>query len=157
MSIKSEVLAGVATLTLVRGVGAAGALAREPHRRPPRPVARVYQPVQPPARHSPSPNYTVDVLRQGEKAGQPIILFRHANFDPALDWTVLVPGPVSDLFTAGLVSSRCAALRLPPRWSASRPALQIAVRGFEPAFETSTRRSAWTPACAWAWPRPRSG
>ena len=39
MSIKSKVLAAVATLTLVGGVGTAGVLPREPHRRPPRRAA----------------------------------------------------------------------------------------------------------------------
>ena len=39
-----------------------------------------------------SPNFVVDVLRQGEKAGQPIILFRTANFDPALRLDLRVPG-----------------------------------------------------------------
>ena len=35
-----------------------------------------------------SPNYVVDVLRQGEKTSQPIILIRTANFAPAEDLTV---------------------------------------------------------------------
>jgi len=59
---------------------------REPHRRPRR------RAVTPASTSSPkqfgtfsSPNYTVDVLRQGGKAGQPIILFRTANYDPAED------------------------------------------------------------------------
>ncbi len=50
----------------------------------------------------------VDVLRQGEKVGQPIILFRTANFDPAEDWTVAFQGTVSDFFAAQLVSSTLA-------------------------------------------------
>ena len=55
-----------------------------------------------------SPNYTVDVLRQGEKVGQPIILFRTANYDPALDWTFSIQGTVADFFAAGLVSAAVA-------------------------------------------------
>ncbi len=94
-----------------------------------------------------SPNFIVDVLRQGEQAGQPIILFRTANYDPALDWTVAFQGTVADFYAAGLVSSAVTlhygglAAGLPERLRRSR---------------TSTRRSAWTPACASAWPPPRS-
>src|SRR6202007_1588388 len=52
-----------------------------------------------------NPQFVVDVLRQGEKVGQPIILFRTANYDPAEDWTVAVQGTGADFFAAGLVSS----------------------------------------------------
>ena len=105
MSIKSKVLAAAATLTLVGGVGVAGALS-----------AGTASAATPSCGHSclnlfshqfgsfKSPNYTVDVLRQGEKTGQPIILFRQANYDPALDWTVAFQGLVSDFLAAGLVS-----------------------------------------------------
>src|SRR3984885_10451847 len=55
-----------------------------------------------------SPNYAVDVLRQGEKVGQPVILFRTATFDPALAWTVSFQGTVSDFYAAGLVSAELA-------------------------------------------------
>ena len=36
----------------------------------------------------PNPQFVLDVLRQGEKVGQPIILFRAANSDPAEDFTI---------------------------------------------------------------------
>src|SRR5205807_7415 len=52
-----------------------------------------------------TPNFVVDVLRQGEKVGQPIILFRTSNADPAEDFTVSFQGLVSDFFAAGLVSA----------------------------------------------------
>ena len=55
-----------------------------------------------------TPNYALDVFRQGEKTGQPIILFRTANFDPALDWTASFQDTVADFFAAGLVSSSVA-------------------------------------------------
>src|ERR1700722_16481338 len=86
MSIKSKVLAAAATLTLVGGVGAAGAL-----------TAGSAAAATPSCGNScaniftkqfgtfHSPNFTVDVLKQGERVGQPIILFRTANYDPALD------------------------------------------------------------------------
>jgi hypothetical protein len=106
MSIKSKVLATAATLTLVGGIGTAGAL-----------TAGTASAATPSCGHScidvfshqfgthKSPNYVVDVLRQGEKVGQPIILFRTANFDPAEDFTVAFQGTVADFFAAGLVSA----------------------------------------------------
>ena len=106
MSIKSKVLAAAATLTLVGGVGAAGAL-----------TAGTASAATPSCGNScinvfshqfgthKSPNFVVDVLRQGEKVGQPIILFRTANFDPAEDFTVAFQGTVADFFAAGLVSA----------------------------------------------------
>jgi hypothetical protein len=109
MSIKSKVLAAAATLTLVGGVGATGAL-----------TAGTASAATPSCGNScinifsyqfgthRSPNYVVDVLRQGEKVGQPIILFRTANFDPAEDWTLAFQGTVADFFAAGLVSSAVA-------------------------------------------------
>jgi hypothetical protein len=105
MSFKSKVLAVGATLALVGGVGTAGVLS-----------AGTASAATPSCGFScinlfshqfgsfRSPNYTVDVLRQGEKTGQPIILFRQANYDPALDWTVAFQGLVSDFLAAGLVS-----------------------------------------------------
>jgi hypothetical protein len=109
MSIKSKVLAAAATLTLVSGVGAAGALTAG--------TASAATPSCGPScinlfSHQfgsfRSPNYTVDVLRQGERTGQPIILFRQSNYDPALDWTVAFQGLVSDFFAAKLVSAAVA-------------------------------------------------
>jgi hypothetical protein len=106
MSIKSKVLAAAATLTLVGGVGVAGALS-----------AGTASAATPSCGNScinifshqfgthKSPNFVVDVLRQGEKVGQPIILFRTANFDPAEDFTVAFQGTVADFFAAGLVSA----------------------------------------------------
>src|SRR6202035_5820951 len=52
-----------------------------------------------------SPKYVVDVLRRGETIGQPVLLFRTANFDPAQDWTVAFQGTTADFFAAGLVSA----------------------------------------------------
>ena len=106
MSIKSKVLAAAATLTMVSGVGAAGAL-----------TAGTASAATPSCGFScldlfshqfgthKSPNYVVDVLRQGEKVGQPIILFRTANFDPAEDFTFAFQGTVNDFFAANLVSA----------------------------------------------------
>ena len=109
MSIKSKVLAAAATLTLVGGVGAAGVLTAAP--------AMAGTPSCGSScinifsqdfgtRHH--PNFTLDVLRQGEKVGQPIILFRTANYDPALDWSITFQGTVADFYSAGLVTAETA-------------------------------------------------
>jgi hypothetical protein len=109
MSFKSKVLAAAATLTLVGGVGATGVL-----------TAGTASAATPSCGFTCinlfsyqygthiSPNYVVDVLRQGQKTGQPIILFRASNYDPAEDWTVSFQGTVDDFFAAGLVSSAVA-------------------------------------------------
>ena len=45
------------------------------------------------------------MLRQGAKVGQPVILFKTSNSDPALDWSLSFQGHVSDFCAAGLVSA----------------------------------------------------
>jgi hypothetical protein len=102
MSIKSKVFAAAATLTLIGGVGAAGATS-----------ASAATPSCGPTcielfnhdfgTHA-HPNFVLDTLRQGEKVGQPQILFRVANSDPAEDYTVSFQGLVSDFAAATLVS-----------------------------------------------------
>jgi len=52
-----------------------------------------------------TPNFVLDVWRQGAKVGQPIILFRTSNTDPAEDINASFSGFTSDFFGAGLVSS----------------------------------------------------
>jgi hypothetical protein len=103
MSFKSKVFAGAATLALVGGVGTAGTLSASA--------------ATPSCGHNcinvfsrdfgthRSPNFTIDVLRQGAKVGQPIILFKTSNSDPALDFTIAFQGFTSDFFAAGLVSA----------------------------------------------------
>jgi len=103
MSIKSKVLAAAATLTLVGGVSAVGALSAGAATPSCGPncidgFSREF------GTHS-HPNFVLDVWRQGQKVGQPIILFRTSNTDPAEDFTVAFQGLVSDFFAAGLVSS----------------------------------------------------
>jgi hypothetical protein len=51
------------------------------------------------------PGFVLDTFRQGEKTGQPQILFRTANSDPAEDYSASFQGLVSDFFAAGLVSA----------------------------------------------------
>ena len=109
MSIKSKVFAAAATLTLVGGVGAAGALS-----------AGSASAATPSCGYTcidifshnygshHSPSFVLDVLRQGDKVGQPIILFRTSNSDPAEDFTISNQGEVSDFYTAGLVTASLA-------------------------------------------------
>ena len=109
MSIKSKVAAAAATLTLVGGVGMAGALtAGTASAATPSCGITCIDVFSKQFGTHLHPNFVVDVLRQGEKVGQPIILFRTANFDPAEDWTVAFQGPTSSFFGAGLVSASVA-------------------------------------------------
>jgi len=108
MSIKSKLLAGAATLALVGGVGAVGAMsasAATPS------CGRGLDCIDLFSRafgtHQ-TPNYVLDVLRQGAKVGQPIILFRTSNTDPAEDFAPSIQGTTADFFAAGLVSSAVA-------------------------------------------------
>jgi hypothetical protein len=105
MSFKSKMLAAAATLALVGG--AAGTLASGPANA-----------ATPSCGHrcvnifskkfsdflTTKPGFVLDVLRQGAKVGQPIIMFQSSNADPAEDFTVSLQGRVSDFVTAGLVS-----------------------------------------------------
>ena len=106
MSIKSKVLAAAATLTLVGGVGVAGALTAGP--------AAAGTPSCGPscinlfnkdfAGFNGGAASPVDVFRQGERTGQPIILFRQSNSDPAMDWSASFQGTVNELVPLGLAS-----------------------------------------------------
>jgi hypothetical protein len=103
MSIKSKVLAAAATLTVVGGVSTVGMLsasAATPSCGPS--CLEIFSREFGTHAH---PNFVMDVFRQGEKVGQPIILFRSSNSDPAQDFTVSFQGLVSDFFAAGLVSA----------------------------------------------------
>jgi hypothetical protein len=102
MSIKSKVFAAAATLTLIGGVGAVGASAA--HAATPSAGPSAIDIFSRDFGTHAHPNFTLDTLRQGEKVGQPQILFRTANFDPALDYTISYQGLVSDFFAAALVS-----------------------------------------------------
>jgi hypothetical protein len=106
MSFKSKVLAAAATLTMVGGVGLAGALtAGTATAATPSCGGNCIDIFSHQFGTHRSPNYVVDVLRQGEKVGQPIILFRTANYDPAEDFTYAFQGTVADFYAAKLVSA----------------------------------------------------
>ena len=102
MSIKSKFLAAAATLTLVGGLSAVGTLS-----------ANAATPscgnscidifLREFGSHH-HPNFVLDVWRQAAQVGQPIILYRTSNTDPAEDFTVARQGTVNDFLKAGLVS-----------------------------------------------------
>ena len=97
MSFKTKMLAAAATLTLVGG--AAGALAAGPANaatpscghRCVNLFSKKFSDVL-----TTKPGFVLDVLRQGAKVGQPIIMFQSSNADPAEDFTVSLQGTVSD-------------------------------------------------------------
>ena len=145
MSIKSKVLAVTAALTLVGGVGLAGVFAAG--------SASAATPSCGPAcinvfsyqfgTHT-TPTYTVDVLRQGEKAGQPTSC--SAPRTTTRPWTgpCSSQGTVSDFFKAGLVSPRspaCTTAAPPAVFSRTAPSTSrnstLPVTGSSdlPAFE----------------------
>jgi len=103
MSIKSKVLAAAATLTLVGGVGTAGVLtagssaAATPSCGPT--CINLFN--KDFAGFNGGAASPVDVFRQSEKVGNPIILFRSSNSDPALDWSASFQGTVADLCPTG--------------------------------------------------------
>jgi len=103
MSIKSKVFAAAATLTLVGGVGAAGALSASAAT--PSCGSSCIEVFSHDFGTHHQPNFVLDTLRQGEKVGQPQILFRTSNADPAEDYTISYQGLVSDFYAADLVSA----------------------------------------------------
>jgi hypothetical protein len=106
MSIKSKIFAAAATLTMVGGIGTAGAL-----------TAGTASAATPSCGHNcidlysrefgthAHPAFVLDVYRQQAKAGAPIILWAATNSDPAEDFTVAAQGTVNDFYKAGLVSA----------------------------------------------------
>ena len=106
MTIKSKVFAAAATLTLVGGVGSvaalsAGAATPSCGNQCLDLFSREFGTHQ-------QPNYVMDVWRQGAKVGQPVILFRTSNTDPAEDFNTSFQGLTSEFNSAGLVSNAVA-------------------------------------------------
>jgi hypothetical protein len=102
MSIKKKVFAVAATMTMVGGVSAMGLLPAGAST-PPCGTSCVTGFSQ-----EFGSSFVVDVFRQGETAGQPVILFRASNSDPAEDFTISDQGTVDDFNAAGLVSNEMA-------------------------------------------------
>jgi hypothetical protein len=104
MSFKSKVLAGAASLALVGGVAVVGGLsanAATPScgHRCVNIFSKKFSDVL-----TTKPGFVLDVLRQGAKVGQPIIMFQSSNSDPAEDFTVSLQGTVNDFVAAQLAS-----------------------------------------------------
>jgi hypothetical protein len=110
MSVKSKLFASAAALTLVSGVGLAGAL-----------TAGTASAETPSAGSSAvdffnwgtgstwtNASYLLDSYKQAQGTGNPLILFATNNTDPAEDFTAQTPEPVSDFFQAGLVTANLA-------------------------------------------------
>jgi hypothetical protein len=110
-NIKSKVLAAAAVLTLLGGIGTAGALTAGTARAATPSCGAACINIFPRVYSGTSlgaPQNVIDVLRQGERVGQPVILFRSANYDPAEDWALAFQGDVADFYEAGLVSAEVA-------------------------------------------------
>ena len=105
MSIKSKVFAATAALTLIGGASAGALTATTASAATPSCGGGCVDPFSYQFGTHHTPNYVVDVFRQGEKAGQPVILFRSSNNDPAEDFTASLQGQVSTFYAAGLVSA----------------------------------------------------
>ena len=104
MSFKRKILAIAASLPLIAGLGAASALSASAAT----PSCGsncidVFSKNFSASFHHPL--FVMDVYKQAQNVGQPIILFRTSNSDPAEDFTLGAEGQVSDFFQAGLVSS----------------------------------------------------
>jgi hypothetical protein len=96
MSIKRRVLAAAATMTMVGGVGAVGLLPADAATPSCGTSCVTFY-----GQEYGAP-FVLDVLRQGEKVGQPIILFRTSNSDPAEDFTIADQGTVDDFYNGGV-------------------------------------------------------
>jgi hypothetical protein len=105
MSIKKKVFAVAATMTMVGGVSAVGLMSADASTTPCGSCVSVFS--QEFGTYD-TPNFVLDVLRQGEKVGQPLILFRTSNSDPAEDFIADTEETVNDLYSAGLVGSAVA-------------------------------------------------
>jgi hypothetical protein len=109
LSIKSKVFAAAAAAALIGGVSAAGALsATTAKAATPSCGASCLDIFSKNFGTHHNPQFVLDDLKQSEKVGQAIILFRESNSDPAEDWTISDDGPASDFYAAGLVSPELA-------------------------------------------------
>jgi len=138
MSIKSKILATAASLTLLGGITAAGVLAAAP--------AGAATPScggscidifsqEYSGTTLGNPQFVLDVFRRHAAVGQPIILFKSSDIDPAEDFQLVNQGLASDFYAAGLMSSAIA-LRygcVPGTGTAEFPTCASSVN--DPAYE----------------------
>ena len=106
MSIKSKVIAAAAALTLIGGLGTAGVLGAGTASAATPSCGSACTDVFSHNFGTPTdPQFVLDVFQRGQKVGQPVILFRESNADPAEDWTSSFQGTVADFYAAGMVSA----------------------------------------------------
>jgi hypothetical protein len=109
MSLKHKVLAAAASLTMVGGVGVAGALtAGTASAATPSCGSTCINLFSDQFGTHKHPNFVLDSYKQGEKTGNPVILFTASNSDPAEDFTVAAEGPAVDFYQAGLITAALA-------------------------------------------------
>jgi hypothetical protein len=100
MSIKSKVLAGAATLSVIAGGGVGGARSNHADATPScGSECRTYFTA------GWGSGAALDVYKRSAKVGQKIILWNVSNSDPAQDFTYSRQGTVKDFYAAGLVSA----------------------------------------------------
>jgi hypothetical protein len=104
MSIKSKVFAASAAMTMVGTVGAAGLLTQAASATTPSCGDNCATVFSRTFGHHTDPAFVFDVWRQANKVGQPVVLYRQSQDDPAEDFVIANQGTVSDFFEAGLVS-----------------------------------------------------
>ena len=163
MSIKSKVLAGVATLALVGGVGTAGVLGAGTASAAPRPAAsRVSTCSATSSARTPRRTSRLTCCGRARRSAS-----RSSCSGPRTTtrrWTGRSRSPARwRTCSAGLVSANTA-LHYGCIAGVNFTTCPFNIAGFNVPraiqtswrSRTSTRRSAWTRACAWAWPRPRS-
>jgi len=103
MSIRSKILAAEAVVALAGGAATIGAAASDAAT--PSCGSNCLDVFSKQFGTYQHPGFIADVFRQGSRVGQPLILFRQSNSDPAEDFTYANEGQVSDFYAAGLVSS----------------------------------------------------
>ena len=106
MSIKTKVLVGAAALALAGGLGASAlATAGTANAATPSCGGNCIDIFSHQFGTFANPHFVLDVYKQQQAVGAPIILFRTSNSDPAEDFTISDQGSVADFHAAGLVSS----------------------------------------------------
>jgi len=103
LSVKSKVFAAAATLTLVGGVGAVGVMSASAATPSCGSTCADVFSREFGTHHTPA--FVLDVFQQAAKVGQPVILFRTSDTDPAEDFSAEFNGTTSDFFAAGLMSA----------------------------------------------------
>jgi hypothetical protein len=101
MSVKGKLLAGAVALTMVSGVGAAVLTTSAASAATPAcggTCISIFSKMF-------DSHFVLDVYRQGQVAGQPVILWHASNQDPAEDFTFSIEGLVNEFYKAGLVSA----------------------------------------------------